>query len=187
MLAAGVGVTLLLAAAGVAWSISEVGAARAELDRTRATTVALQARQAEYADVPRVLARVDAAKAARAQALAQDVDWSPFLTDLATALPSSVWLTNLQLAVQAGARGGAADALTPAGIGDLTVTGGAKTFPDVSAWLQAVVKVRGLDGSTLQTATRQQAGSGGGSTVQFTSRVQLTGDALTHRFDRKVG
>jgi Tfp pilus assembly protein PilN len=191
-LAAGVGASVLLAGLGFGWAWLEVSHAQADLEATQATTRSLTAQQAKYADVPRVLAQVDAAKSAREQALGQDVRWFRFLGDLALVTPSTVSLSSLQITLDSAggstAAAGSSNPLAAKGIGLVTVSGTAARYPDVATWLEAIVKVHGLDSSTLQTATRDETGAAGGTSgaVQFTSKVQLTADALSHRYDRKA-
>ena len=191
--------TFLVAGGGVVWAQLRVAGARAALDATTAQTAVLHRQEATYAEVPRVGQQVTEAKAVRELALGQDVLWYRLLSDVALATPSTVWLTTLNASLSgspstAGAAGAAgkggpsSDPLTPTGIGTVLVTGSAAGYPDVAAWLDSIVRVSGLDGSTLQTATRQNAPSAGpGGKLQFTSGVVLTGTALSHRFDRKAG
>jgi Tfp pilus assembly protein PilN len=194
-LAVAVLATLVLAAAGTFWSQNQVDAAQATLDTAAAQTAVLHRQEARYAEVPRVTSALTAAKTARADALGQDLLWYRLLSDIALATPSGVWLTtmNVTLATTSSAKPAAASAATtggdpllPTGIGTVTITGTATTYPDVSAWLEAVVKVRGLDGSTLQTVTRANT-SGSPGELQFTSQIVVIPSALSHRYDRKAG
>jgi Tfp pilus assembly protein PilN len=217
VLAGVVGLTVVVAAASVGWAQSGVGSARAALEATEARTAGLQAEQTRYADVPRLLSQVSAAELAREKALADDSLWYRFLGDLAVATPADVSLSTMSITVgaqpgEAGAAGaaaatgaatagpspavgslpapGAAGAAGAPGapaaaqpLGRLTFSGKAQAFPDVAAWLDAVARLRGLDGSSLQTASRDSADG----VVSWTSSISLTSDALSHRYDRKVG
>jgi hypothetical protein len=180
-----------VAAAGLAfaWSLHGVSVAQAELDASRARTAQLHTEEAEYADVPRVLARVDQAKKARAQALGNDVLWYRFFDDLAAATPATVSLGNVSVTLDASGAGAvaAADPLTPAGIGTVTFTGVGDRFPDVATWLESVATITGLDGSTLQSATRVAGGAGGDDPVTFSSKIVVSDAALSHRYDGKAG
>lgn len=187
-------VVVLVAAIGagaVVWSQSQVTVARQELAGTRARTGELQVQEARYADVPRTLAAVAAAKTARERALGRDVLWYRFLNDVALATPATVSLTTMTVALNAG--GGAqpttgADPLAPAGIGTVTVSGTATTYPAVSAWMESIVGVTGLKGVTLQSATRTASSTSEASPpVTFTAQLVVTQDALSHRYDRKAG
>jgi Tfp pilus assembly protein PilN len=197
-LALAVVATLALVAGATVWAQRQVSAAQAGLDVTTAQTATLHQQQARYADVPAVTSAVDSAKAARERALEQDLLWYRLMSDIALATPSNVWLTTLNVSLTAtpaagagsssSAKGGATggDPLVPTGIGKVSVTGTAAAYPDVSAWLEAIVGVHGLDGSTLQTVTRANT-SGSGGDLQFTSQIVILDSALSHRYDRKAG
>ncbi|HVN11223.1 MAG TPA: PilN domain-containing protein [Kineosporiaceae bacterium] len=183
-------VVLASCAGAVAWAQSGVASAQAGLDAAQARTAILRTQQAKYAQVPRILALIDSAAAAREQAMRQDVLWYGFLSDLSMTTPKGVLLENLEMTMSSGTTTAtAADPLTPSGIGQVTFSGTAQHFPDVAAWLEAVGTVHGLDGSTLQTAARNPGTGGsttGGDGITFTSTIQVTSKALTHRYDRKA-
>lgn len=201
-LALAVAVTVLLAAGGVAWAQRQVNSARDVLDATTAQASALHEQEARYAEVPKVTAALASAQAVREQVLAQDMLWYRLMSDIALATPSNVWLTTMNVTLSAtpasGTTSSAAstgnvtgnvtgeDPLVPAGIGKVTVTGTATSLPDVAAWLEAIVRVRGLDGATLQTVTRA-SDSGTAEEMQFTSQIVILDSALSHRYDRKAG
>jgi Tfp pilus assembly protein PilN len=193
--------TLVVVAAATIWGQTRVNSAQDALDAASAQTVVLHRQEARYAEVPRLTSAVAAAKAARAAALSQDMLWYRLLNDIALTTPSNVWLTTMNVNLGSGtsptgdSRASASpsssgsDPLVPAGIGKVTVTGTASSYPDVAAWLEAIVRVHGLDASTLQTATREvSSGSGGtGAQVQFTSAIVIAPTALSHRYDQKAG
>ncbi|MBI4941630.1 MAG: PilN domain-containing protein [Actinobacteria bacterium] len=188
LLAGAVVGTVAVAGLAFAWSLHGVQVAQADLDVSRARTAQLHTEEAKYADVPRVLSRVEQAKAARTAALGSDVLWYRFFDDLAAATPDTVSLTNVTVAMDtSGAPTTATDPLTPSGLGAVTFTGGGDRFPDVSTWLESVGSVDGLDGSTLQSATRS---AGGGTAddgpVTFSSKIVIDSSALSHRFDGKA-
>lgn len=190
---------VLLGAAGTAWAQLQVADAQSRLDDAQSTTRRLNREAAKYAEVPKVLAQVEAARAAREKAMATDVLWYRFLDDLANATPSSVALGSVSISINAGTGATTgADPLTPGGLGDVTFTGTAARFPDVATWLTQVAEVHGLDASRLQNATREGGtaapGTSGGTSdsgtatkVTFSTRVVVTSNALSHRYDRKAG
>ena len=180
-----VAAALVVGAGAFAWSLHEVSTAQAALDVSRARTAQLHTEEAKYADVPRVLAQVEQAKTARRTALADDVLWYRFFDDLAAATPDTVALTNVTVTL-GGSAASASDPLTPSGIGTVTFDGGGDRFPAVSSWLESVATVDGLDGSTLQSATRTSGGAAEGP-VSFTSRIVIAASALSHRYDGKAG
>jgi Fimbrial assembly protein (PilN) len=146
--------------------------------------VALRGEQARYAGVPKVLNLIQAAGAARERAMSQDVLWYGFLSDLSVITPKGITLNTLQASTDKAAT--SKDPLVPAGLGTVTFTGTAEHVPDVAAWLDAVAHIRGLDGSTLQSVTREDASGGTAGTLNFTTTVSVTSKALTHRYDRKA-
>jgi Tfp pilus assembly protein PilN len=186
MLASVVAATIVVCVLATVWAQHQVGVANRELGVVAARTTQLQAQARAYAEVPRVLARVDSAKAARERAMSTDVLWYRFLDELAVSTPTTVWLGTLNIAMTDGANAVAKDPLTPSGYGEVTVTGTATRFPEVAQWLTSVVTVRGMDVSRLQTATLKEGEKSAGK-IAFTSAVTVTADALSHRYDRKAG
>jgi hypothetical protein len=188
-----VGATLAVCAAGVLWAQTTVSSAQEDLDAAQARGAQLRAQQAKYAQVPTVLGLIDGIAGAREKSMSRDVLWYGLMSDLAMTTPKGVKLDSMTVSFDQANPGGTPDPLTPAGIGHVDFTGKATRFPDVAAWLEAAATLHGLDGSTLQTATRGDSTSGSssgtGSTtgpVTFTSTIQVTSTALSHRYDRKA-
>jgi len=196
-LAAAVVLTVVVAGAAVAWSQQGVSGAQGGLDQIQVSTQALKAQSARYAMVPRQLAALDTARAAREQALGRDLPWYRLLTDLDQAAPAGTSLTSLSLTITDAPAGVGAATLPPlvtAGIGQVSVVGSTGDFEGVTAWLRAVAEVSGLSEATLLGASSTApagsaaapAGDGAG-TVSFTATLVITPEALSHRFDRKAG
>lgn len=123
--------------------------------------------------------------------MANDVLWYRYLNDLALTYPSEVWLQNFTAAVAApaGPTAGAApvagtDPLATPGIGAITFTGRALEHSDVASWLDVLDGTPGFADGSFSTSTRTQVD--GQDVVDFTSDVVVTGDALSHRYDRKA-
>lgn len=176
----------VVAAGGVTYYFqTQVDAARDELALEQTRTSTLNAEKAKYDEVPRVLAQVEAAMAARETAMSTDVPWYKFMNDLALSTPASVWLDNITVSVPAGASGGsgsAGDPLAPVGVGTINVTGAASTFPVVAAWLEGLDQVSGVEGTAISSATSTKDKP----TVDFNSSGSITPEALSHRYDRKA-
>jgi len=191
VLAGAVVLTVAACVGGVVWAQGGVSAAQDDLDAVQARGATLRAQQAKYAQVPPTLAVIDATATAREQAMADDIPWYGLLSDLALTTPKGVKLDTLAVSLDAAtaattaaaAAPANADPLTPPGIGSVSFSGEAAHFPDVAAWLESVATLHGLDGSTLQSATRA---TGSGGLVSFSSTIKVTSKALTHRFDRKA-
>jgi Tfp pilus assembly protein PilN len=186
---------LVVAVAGcagaVVWAQASVNSARDEVQAAQTRAATLQAQQAKYAKVPRITSLIDTTTTARQTALGQDVLWYGFLSELSMTTPKGVSLVSLEVGLDDNSEppGPSDDPLTPSGIGHVSFSGKASHFPDIAGWLDAVGTVHGLDGSTLQTATRGEAdapATTSGGPITFTSTVQVTSKALTHRYDRKA-
>ena len=183
-LAGGVAAIVLLCGVATAWAWTGASAAQDDLDAVQAEGAGMRAEQARYAGVPRLLTRIQAAGAARERAMSQDVLWYGFLSDLSVTTPKGITLNGLQASLDKPATTN--DPLVPAGLGTVTFTGTAEHVPDVAAWLDAVAHMHGLDGSTLQSVTREDAGGSAPGALNFTTTVSVTSKALTHRYDRKA-
>jgi Tfp pilus assembly protein PilN len=189
---------------GYAFEVHGRHSAEQELADVKARTTVLQNEQARYADVPRTVAAIDAAEAARQAAMAGDVEWARTLTDFSLSLPAEVRFTSLTLNVagtattgtagttatgSTGATGSStaagATATGTAGIGTVTVEGNARTQRDVATWLDTLSRRPGMTGAAFTSAQKQKVGSR--TIVKFSSTATLTADALSHRYDRKQG
>src|SRR5690606_10971619 len=150
------------------------------------------------------LTELDRVKTAREAALGADVSWYRFLADLAINTPSGTRLESVTVSMTGGTTPAAPSVpLAPAGLGNVRVTGQALNLPDVAAWLEQVIKVNGLQGSVVETATsiggaQPAGGSGDQSTppadqgtqgaqaeqlVTFNGSAVVVPDALSHRYD----
>jgi hypothetical protein len=197
---------VLLGAAAGAWAQSGVLAAQSDLTDVQAQTQDLMQQRARYAEVPKALAELDAARAAREGALRSDVLWYRFLGDLAVNTPAGTELTTVSVtmnATTATAAGAAATGTAPAGtssvagtgtlttLGEVKVAGKALRFRDVATWLETVTQVHGLAASNLQSVAREEssstAGSAGSADVSYNGSAVVTSAALSHRYDRKAG
>jgi Tfp pilus assembly protein PilN len=175
-----VAAVVLLGIGATVWAQAEASAAQEELDAVQSRAASLRAEQARYAAVPRLLSVIQAAGSARERAMSQDVLWYGFMSDLAVTTPKGITLNGLQVSLDKPTVN--TDPLVPAGLGSVTFTGTAKQVPDVAAWLDAVARIHGVDGSSLESVTRDD----GDGSLKFTTTVQVTSKALTHRYDRKA-
>jgi Tfp pilus assembly protein PilN len=212
VLAGGLAAVVVVLGAGYAYTIHDRQDAERDLADVQARTAVLRREQAKYADVPRVTAAIDAAEGARQTALANDVEWARTLTDFSLSLPERVRFTSLTLSVggaagatpgttpgaasaaTSGAASGAAAATAPTtsgqagvagGIGTVVVEGSARSNRDVATWLDTLAKRPGLTNPYFSTAQQEKVGKH--PIVKFSSTATLTGDALSHRYDRKQG
>jgi Tfp pilus assembly protein PilN len=166
------------------WAQAGAAAKQDELDAVQAQGAALRAEQERYAAVPKLLNLIQAAGSARERAMSQDVLWYGFMSDLAVTTPTGITLNSLQVSLDKSTVN--PDPLVPTGLGTVTFTGTAEQVPDVAAWLDAVARIHGVDGSSLQTVTREDTKNGDNGPLTFTTTVTVTSKALTHRYDRKA-
>ena len=180
LLGAAVGVIVLVCIGGTVWAAASASAAQHDLDDVQSAGSNLRTEQARYAAVPKLLNLIQAADAARERAMSQDVLWYGFMSDLAVTTPKGITLSGLQVSLDKPTVN--TDPLVPTGLGTVTFTGTAQHVPDVAAWLDAVSRIHGVDGSSLQSVTRDD----GDGSLKFTTSVTVTSKALTHRYDRKA-
>jgi Tfp pilus assembly protein PilN len=185
----GLAVLACIALAGAAtwWAHTTVTDAQADLDAAQARVTTLQRKQAQYAEVPKITAEVDAATAARAQAMSTDVTWYRYLGELNAALPGGVVLKSLTVTMAAaGVPAAAADPLSVAGIGTIAVDGTAPSYPAVSSWLDALDDVGGVDYPALSNAARSSIDANT-ELITFNSSAVVTEKALSHLYEGKDG
>ena len=175
---AAVGVVALLFV-GASSSLSE---ANTELEAATATGAQLQAESAKYADVTTVYANAAAAEAMLTQAMGEEVRYSQFLNDLSLTVPENVWIKNVSFAQAA-----VPPALgsTEPGIGTVTFTGVGFKHDDVAVWLESLAKQKGYVNPYFSSSTEALIGTR--KTVNFTSTVTMTPDALSKRYTAPAG
>lgn len=170
-----------IAVGGVLLAQRQVEQANEELLVSQARVTALQAEEARYAAVPRVIAQVDAAVAARSLAMGTDVLWYRYLSDIDGAQPRGVTLTSVTLTLGETAGGAVGEILSVAGPGTMTIQGTAEKYSQVAAWLEASDKVDGFASPKLTDAADS------GEIVTFSSTAVITTDALSGRYNKKDG
>jgi hypothetical protein len=126
---------------------------------------------------------VEAAKAARRQAMGADVLWYRYLIEVDGARPPGLRLSSLILTLSntSSVAGAPADPLSSPGIGTVSMTGSALQYQQVATWLEAVNKIDGLSSASLTNATRT------GQTVTFGSGAVINTDALSRRYLKAGG
>ena len=175
---AAIGVVALLYV-GASSSLSE---ANTELETATATGTQLQAESAKYADVTAVYASAAAAEAMLTQAMGEEVRYSQFLNDLSLSVPENVWVKNVAFAQAA-----VPPALgsTEPGIGTVNFTGVGFKHDDVADWLESLAKQKGYANPYFSSSTEALIGTR--TTVNVSSTVTLTSDALSKRYTAPAG
>jgi Tfp pilus assembly protein PilN len=183
-LALGGGVLAVVGAVALLYvsAVGSVNEATVELETATATGTQLQAEKAKYADVTAVYARAAAAEAMLTQAMGEEVRYSQFLNDLSLTIPENVWLENVSFAQTAVPP---ALGATEPGIGTVTFTGIGFKHDDVAVWLESLAKQKGYVDPYFSNSTEALIGER--KTVNFTSTVTLTPDALSGRYTAPAG
>jgi Tfp pilus assembly protein PilN len=175
---------VVLAGAGTFLAERSIGDAKDQLAVSQAQVMALQAEQAKFAAVPAVIAQVDAAVAARSQAMASDVLWYRYLNEVDGARPAGVELSGMTVAVTTAVAPTTSNSpLAAAGIGAVTFEGTTDQYEQVSTWLEAVNKITGFSSPLLTNAAK--ADSTG--IVTFSMSAVIDTDALSDRYTKDAG
>jgi Tfp pilus assembly protein PilN len=182
-LVSGVAAVAVLLGALYLTQVQAADSAKNDLAGATSTGQTLTAQKATYAAVPNVISAIDDAGTARAAAMSQDVQWYRYLNDLTYITPKNAWLTQLSVAFTNGASSSAA--LSPGGIATVTVQGDAKNHVDVASWLDAVAKEHGWNNAYFSNSARDTFHNT--PIVKFSSTINVTAAALSHRYDRKAG
>lgn len=182
-LVSGVAVLAVLLGGVYFTQVKAADSATSDLSGVKAQTITLNAQKAQYADVPKTISAIDSAQDARQTSMSTDVQWYRYLNDLSYITPKNAWLTSLSVTFNSGST--AASPLNSAGIATVTVQGDALKHVDVAAWLDAVAKEHGWNNAYFSQATKTLINQT--EVVQFSSTVNVTSSALSHRYDRKAG
>jgi Tfp pilus assembly protein PilN len=169
-----------------------VSAAQSDLAAAKSQTTQLQSQVARYQDVTRI---IDAAHAAQLQlvtAMGDEVRYSQVLNDLSLAVPSTVWLKNLQFSSTVPAAAGATAGTAPVSyggvlpVGSMTVTGVGFTHNDVALWLDALA---GLDKTYANPYFTNSTGAliGTRRTVNFNANAVVLSTAQSGRYKNAAG
>lgn len=193
---------LLLALLGL-WSMREsqkLTEARQEADRERAVAAGLRGRKAALQPYAALERQVAAADQLRAKVYAREIRFSGVLQDISAIVPADVWLTQMSVAtkdISTTSTGGSAAAPAAslaagspgagAPVATITFTGAGLQHVDVGGFMRALAAGPKQHGSQVYlnpyfTASQQDAGEGGETTVTFSATVDLSEAAFSGRF-----
>lgn len=177
--------TVLLTGGAYALAANDADQAAAELAVEQARTAELNEEAAQYAAVPAILASVDRAETALETAMATDVEWYRYLSQLGTVTPEGVWFTTLTLTTAAPGTQPAGDPLAPVDVaGDVTTVGRALTHDHVASWMDQVESVSGLDHVLVGSTTRADTATE--PLVEFQVSTKLLAEAYSDRYVAKA-
>jgi Tfp pilus assembly protein PilN len=169
---------------------SQVSTAQGELADSKRQTSQLEARAAEYSQVPLVYSQVEAARAQLELAMGKEIRWSFYLNDLSLKIPNNVWLQSMtvsatELTPGSGLAAAPGAYVLNSGNGVVNFQGWALKHNDVAAWLDSLAKQKGYNQPYFLNATVQKIGER--DVVNFLSHVTITEDALSKRYVQKAG
>ncbi len=170
---------------------NQVSSAQGDLADSKRETTKLEARAAEYSQVPLVYAQVEAARAQLELAMGKEIRWSFYLNDLSLKIPNSVWLTtmtvtpNEAVGLAPAPVAGTAAGYLESGVGAVAFDGHAMKHNDVAAWLDSLAKQKGYTQPYFTESTKEKIGTR--EVVRFKSQVTVTEDALSKRYIQKAG
>lgn len=162
---------------------SEVNRQRDRADRAETQVRQLQTQAAQLTPVVDLENQVQQRRRLVTAALGDDIAWTRLLQEIATVLPSDVWLTSFK-----GDKGTASGAPAPAGrgaVGNISVAGMGFDHSSSARWLLRVGDLPSLTGLFLPNSTKQ--GTGPTALVQFTSTANLTARARGNRAAQYLG
>jgi type IV pilus assembly protein PilM len=157
---------------------SQVANERDKAERAEAEAAALRQEAGQLSQVTTVDSQLQARRGMVESGLSGDVAWTRLLQEIATVLPSDVWLTAF-----AGEKTGTGGT----GVGTINVTGQGFDQSSSAHWLLRVGELDSLTGLWLPSSTK--SGEGASETVTFTSTANLTPEARSgsDRRDRYLG
>lgn len=168
--AGGIGLLTLLMMLWLARSAQE-GRERDRAREAERRAAELRQERARLGDTTTVETELAQRSAQVRTVLADDVAWTRLFNEVATAIPSDVWLTGFT-----GQKGNP---------GTVTVQGQGFDQTSTARWLLRVGGLRSLGGLWVSSSTRQ--GEGPAAVVSFTSQATLTPAAVSDRAQRLAG
>lgn len=179
---------LLVVGCGIGAATLHASSAQDDLAKAQADTAALVAQQAQYAEVPVVLDRLDKLTAARKLGMSTEIRWQPYIYAIFAVMPQGIQLGSIDTV-------GATPMVTPAvpadplqslSIGTITFTGRSKTVPDTSSWIDALNSIPGFQDAWVSVVeTKEDDQDGVYYAVQST--VQVNTEAYARRFAEPKG
>lgn len=169
--------------------------AQAQLSAAQAENTQLQTQMRTLGTARQAQEQLQAAQTALKAAMANEVLWSSYLDQMRLKLPEGVRLSNMVLAPAgsseaSGSSGstatsgstGSTQATEPA-IATITFTGKALNQNAVADWLDALPTIKGYSNAFLTSTTPDSTGG----ILTFNVTVDVTADALSHRYDDQAG
>jgi type IV pilus assembly protein PilM len=187
--AAFAGVAGLAALLLALWGVKEgqVSHEKSKADDAERATAQLEAQRARLGNASSAQTELQQRQAQIQTVLKNDVAWTTVFNDIASAIPSDVWLTAFQgqKTSAAPAAGGPGTATGASSIGTANISGSGFDQTSTARWLLRIGDLREFVG--LWVPTSSISGAGANQVATFRSTAQLTDAALSKRVDRYTG
>jgi Tfp pilus assembly protein PilN len=173
---------------GVGAAAMHAASAKSDLAKVQSATAALVSQQAQYAEVPVVLDRLDKLTTARTQGLSTEIRWQPYIYAIFAVMPQGVQLGSIDIvgATPTVVPAAPADPLQASSIATITFTGRSKTVPDTAGWIDALNSIPGFQDAWVSAVeTKEDDQDGVYYAVQST--VQVNTEAYANRFAEPKG
>lgn len=176
-----------LAAVGFVIAQMQLSAAESDLAREQTETQRLLAEQAQYAEVPQVLGRLDRARTAQELGTASEVIWAPYMRDLMATAPDGVAFGTISVIGATPMQPAPAPGhpLEEPSQYRLSFSGRSLALPDTAAWIEALEAIEGFQDAYVTAAERGVGTNGSWSefpSYEVNGSVQVTAEALAQRF-----
>jgi hypothetical protein len=179
----GLGLVVVLCGVAYAYAMIQHSHATDDLDAASQQTTQLQVEGNKYSGITRIKTTVDAVKGQVASVMVSDVDTAALVTKLRTALPGTMSIQNMTIALDnspGASSTSSAASLDVSGhplIGTVTITGSSHRLSDVSAYVDNLGRIPGV---TNVVPLSNQAGT---TSSQFNITLAVTDVLLSHTFD----
>lgn len=177
------GIALLAAVLGagllIVWSNFGLRSAENELSDTQDENAALVAQQAQFSEVPQVLADLDTIKSARLYGMSVETMWRPYISAISATAPAGVSVEAMAMTLVTADALSAVPGVEPM-ISQVTFDARSLTLPDTAAWLEGLDAIEGLSNAWFTSATLSE--ENGIVHYVVSGSVDVTFDALALRF-----
>jgi Tfp pilus assembly protein PilN len=156
----------------------QINDAKGTLQSAQTEAATLQQQVAGLHEFEALQVSLDQTRQTLGTVLATDLQWSRFLDDLDTVMPTDAWLVNMSMSATPGS--------TPLGetsLGTVQYQGFVKSFPGLSGWLDTMSKQNGLRFVYLTNGQRQEIG--GQQVVSFNASTHITESMLSGRCQKE--
>jgi hypothetical protein len=179
---------LLIGAAAYGYAYKQNSDAGSDLAAAQSQTAQLHLEQHKYGEVVQITGDVAQVASRLSTLLATDVDFPKLLGELVDKAPRGGSITQLGVTMQGGPTVSGQTTTTtqpsvvldPTGrtpVGMVTITGTARSMPDVAAYVNALARVPGV------VAVYPSSQQFDGTTLTYSLGLTLTDQVYSHRFD----